>query len=243
MKLYNKFLLKIFIIFTMVTVNASPVVINSKNAVVTIVEGKVALTIKGSTDSIDVKKGDFISEGDKIKTGISSRVEIKLADNSIVRFDEKTSFVLETSKVNTVNKKRKISIKLILGKTWANVTKLFGKKKGGFAISSKTVVAGVRGTVYRMNVEEDYSSVIKVYTGEVAVGKHAKKKKTNSLAPHPVKGPHAVSMKEWVYIVKSMQQVIVGADGTIKKPVGFTEKEDSSRWVEWNKKLDNTVKR
>jgi hypothetical protein len=242
MKLYKKLLIKFFILFTAFAVNASPVVINSKNAVVTIVDGKVSLTLRGATDSIELRKGDFISEGDKITTALNARVEIKLADKSIVRFDENTTFILERAKVE--EKSRKISIKLVLGRAWANVTRFFGKKKGGFAISSKTVVAGVRGTVYRMDVEEDYASVIKVYTGEVGVGKHKKKKKKSlSFAPHPVKGPHAVSMKEWVYIVKSMQKIVVGSDGIIKKPVDFTAKEDSTKWVEWNKKRDRSVKR
>lgn len=242
MKFSKKLFVKIFILFVAFSVNAAPVVIKSRSAVATIVEGKAILTLKGSGDTLDLKKGDFISEGDKVRTGAGARVEIRLADKSLVRFDENTTFVLESAKVE--EKKRKISIKLVLGKAWANVTGLFGKKKGGFALSSKTVVAGVRGTVYRMNVEKDYASVIKVYSGEVGVGKTKEKKKpTRLFAPVPVKGPHAVSMKEWVFIVKSMQKIVVSSDGRINKPTSFSENEDKSKWVKWNKGLDKKIVR
>jgi len=53
---------------------------------------------------------------------------------------------------------------MVFGKTWANVSKFLGEK-GRFAVSTRTAVAGVRGTLYRMNVNKNNSVVVKVYWG------------------------------------------------------------------------------
>jgi hypothetical protein len=136
---------------------------------------------------------------------------------------------------------------MVLGKTWANVSKIFGLR-GRFAVSTKTAVAGVRGTIYRVNVEEDNSVLVKVYWGEVGVSSAPKPdtasqpqqimKPTKVLGPHPVAGPHPVSMEEWTYIVKSMQQIFIRPDGTPTKPMPFLAIEDINDWVRWNQERD-----
>ena len=63
------------------------------------------------------------------------------------------------------------------------------------------------------------------------------------LGPHPVAGPHAVSMEEWTYIVKSMQQIIIRPDGTPTKPMPFLAGEDLNDWVRWNQERDKKTER
>ena len=112
---------------------------------------------------------------------------------------------------------------------------------------SQNAVAGVRGTVYRMDVENDQSAQVKVYEGEVNVAAASGALQAAVMTvgppkpvagPTPVAGPKPVSMVEWGYIVKSMQQIQISADGKADAPKAFTESEDMDDWVRWNKKRD-----
>jgi hypothetical protein len=123
--------------------------------------------------------------------------------------------------LNEKTKKRDINVSMIMGKAWASVSNLFGGK-GRFEISTKTAVAGVRGTTYRINVKKDNSAVVKVYQGEVVVSRR-------------------LNMEEWTYIVESMQQIVIRPDGTVTKPFRFTTKEDMDNWVRWNRKQDEKI--
>ena len=213
-------------------------------AVVTLLEGRALLYKKGLKKPKALSKGNLLTTGDRVTTKIKSRIEIKLPDKSIVRFDEKTTFVLESATYNKKTKKRDINVNMILGKTWAKVPKFSGSK-GRFAITTKTSVAGVRGTDFRMNVNKDNSAVLKVYEGEVAVSKRkdtgstgAKEvkltKPTPVAGPQPVAGPRPVSMEEWTYIVRSLQQINIRPDGSATKPFRFDIAADLNDWVKWN---------
>lgn len=216
-------------------------------AEVTLLEGKAELIKKGMIKAQPLALGDYIAHGDRISTKKGSRVELKLPDNSLIRFDELTTFEIVSVKFDKKTKQRDINVSMVLGKTWANVSKIFGQR-GRFAVSTKTAVAGVRGTIYRVNVEKDNSVLVKVYWGEVGVSSAPRKeaaegpapimKPTKVLGPHPVAGPHPVSMEEWTYIVKSMQQIFIRPDGTPTKPMPFLAIEDINDWVRWNQERD-----
>ena len=184
-------------------------------AEITLVEGGVFLVKEDLTKIRPLVQGEFLTAGNRISTGKASRIEIKLPDKSFIRLDELATFVLVSVGVNKNIKRRNINVKMTLGKIWANVSKLFANK-GRFSLSTQTAIAGVRGTIYRMNVNKDKSVVVKVYQGEVGVssaekrktpGRMAPKKPATIPGPHPVPGPYPVSLKEWTHIIKSMQQI------------------------------------
>lgn len=225
--------------------------IGAGKAVVTLLEGDASLFKKGVTKPKALSKQSLLAQGDRVTTGTKSRVEIKLPDKSFIRFDEKTTFVLESVAYDQKNQNKDVNINIILGNTWAKVPKFSGSK-GRFAITTKTSVAGVRGTDFRMNVNKDNSAVLKVYDGEVVVSKRkqvqeaAKPGKmmepTPVSGPHPVEGPHPVSMEEWTYIVKSLQQINIRPDGTAAKPFRFDIAKDLNDWVQWNRMRNELIK-
>jgi len=221
--------------------------------------GKGSATVsflKGSAETLELGKGpwtslklnDALEEGDQLRTKEGAQMELLLADNSRLRFAGNSEFKVVRMEAGGPSTPRDVNVHVQLGKAWANVTKTLGTK-GNFAISCDQAVAGVRGTVYRMDVEQDRSALVRVYDGTVHVtggGKAVEAPKpigppTRISGPTPIPGPHKVSMEEWTVIIKAMQQVRIGADGVPEKPRDFTEKEDRDAWVEWNKARDREI--
>ena len=216
---------------------------NAGQAEITLVEGGVFLVKEDLTKIRPLVQGEFLTAGNRISTGKSSRIEIRLPDKSFIRIDELATFVLVSVGVDENIKSRNINVKMTLGKIWANVSKLFANK-GRFSLSTQTAIAGVRGTIYRMNVNEDRSVVVKVYQGEVGVSSTERPEASDQTDPNKptiIAGPHPVSLEEWTHIVKSLQQIIVRPDGTVTEPFSFSLEEDSNDWVRWNQMLDEQL--
>ncbi len=221
-------------------------------ALISVLEGAARVQSEGEKAWRPLKSGDLLKRGDEVQVGKASRLELRLPDQSALRFSEDTRFKIVSIDVSKQSKTRNTKINLALGKTWANVSKAMGGVKPNYEMSSRNAVCGVRGTVYRMNVEENASVLVRVYNGEVNVSGGAKAKDVlpplsgppqKVPGPKPVEGPRKVTMEEWTYIVKSMQQIRIGSDGLAQKPEAFTEAEDREAWVEWNKARDAEMDR
>lgn len=219
-----------------------------EGAKVTKLEGTTMALCPGQKTKRCLKVSDLLQEGCEVFTGDSSRLEIVFADKTVVRFAEKTNFKLIKAETASSDK-RDVKISMGLGKIWSNVRKSLGVKNG-FEISSENAVAGVRGTIYRINVEEDKSTLVKVYDGEVSVSAPVPKKEQKPLVieapksisgPTVIAGPKPVSMQEWIYVLKAMQQIYIKSDGMAEEPKEFTEEEDSDEWVDWNKECDKKL--
>lgn len=250
MKKSMQIVLSFLVIFILTTyVYAKPPVevkITKGEAKITVLEGTASAVCPGQKTAVKLKIGNILKPGCEVSTGDKSRMELLLPDESIVRFSENTRFRILQVANNGASAKRDVKIFMSVGKIWSNVRKALGSK-GGFEISCENAVAGVRGTVYRMNVEDDKSALVKVYDGEVSVAAAAAAKEQKApltgppkpiAGPTAVAGPKPVSMEEWVYIVKSMQQIRIRSNGTAEEPKDFKEEEDRDEWVDWNKSRD-----
>ena len=227
----------------------------ASQAEVTYLQGKAELLAKGETAWKPLRVGSRLSLEDEGRTGEQSRVEIRLPDRSILRFDQKTTFKMRNLLFDSQDGSRVMRVDLPVGKTWANVRKAFGPKKT-FEIASANAVAGVRDTIWRMNVETDRSTLIRVYEGTVEVYNpfvkpDYKPEETGFQAPREVRGPQEVprpyqevTKEQWEQIVLTqMMQVVVPAVGKPDVPTSFSPQEDQQEeWVRWNQDRDRQVR-
>lgn len=214
--------------------------------------GNVLVLPKGAKKMEKAGFNHKLYPGDKVRTEKQARCEIKYNDGSIVRIAEQSIYTID--KVQLKEKERKVESSLSLGSLWANIKKL-ASKTDNWLLRSPTAVVAVRGTIYRMETQEDKSSKVLVYDGSVNVGPPAwspggaQGMNQQGGAPHyvqgpaQVQGPKQVTLEEWVEIVKAQQQIIVKPDGSYQKSDFNLADDAKSDWVKWNLERDKLVER
>lgn len=224
--------------------------IGQGRASISLIEGAVKALSPGHKEWRSLRVDDKITQGDEILTGSNAKLELLLIDGSRLRFDQNTRFVFETVGAESIKKAANVRAHIFMGKSWANVmSRISGKSK--FELSCTNAVAGVRGTIYRMDVNDDKSAVVKVYEGAVEVSSWTGRPSQNApyhegppqkvAGPKPVSGPKKISREEWTFLIKSMQQIRINADGTTEKPEEFDVKKDEDDWGLWNKSRDKSI--
>src|SRR5574341_1839396 len=220
----------------------------SGEAQVTMLEGSAQALGAGATKGRSIRKGDRLAKDQEVRVGERSRIELRFPDGTVMRFSEKSSVKLNDVYYNKASGDKSVKVDLSLVKLWAKVKKLT-TTDSRVEVKTTNAVAGVRGTVYRVNVEEDKSALVKVYDGAVyvanpprdATGKPPTQvsKPTEVPGPHEVPPPyHEVSMEEWTVIVQAMQQITISPQGVASKPQDFDPKADADDWVKWNQERD-----
>jgi len=220
------------------------------DAVVTVVQGTARVYAAGSTSGHLIKKGSVVKKDQEIKVSEKSRLELRFPDGTVMRLAEKTQLKMNAVSYNKLTDEKNVKVNLSVGKLWARVKKLT-TPDSTVEVRTSNAVAGVRGTVYRVNVDEDKSALVKVYDGSVYVAnppKEPSQTTDKATLPHQVAGPHEVpppvhqvSMEEWTVIVKAMQQISISPQGVATKPQDFDPKADADDWVKWNQERDKDV--
>ena len=213
--------------------------------------GNVLVLKKGEKKMSKAGFNQNLFPGDKIRTEKQARCEIKYNDGSIIRIDQQSIYTIV--KVETSGNEKKVESSLSLGSLWANIKKL-ASKADNWLLRSPTTVVAVRGTVYRMEADEDKSSKVLVYDGSVSVapptwspgGAQGNNQQGGApkyvQGPQQIQGPKQVTLEEWVEIVKAQQQIVIKPDGSYQKS-DFNLAEDSKNsWVKWNQERDKLLK-
>jgi len=139
--------------------------------------------------------------------------------------------------------RRKLTARLFLGRLWAKVTSVIqGDQK--FQVETENAVAGVRGTTFRVDANEDKSVLVRVYDGSVAVAKKAplyeEKRRPDR---REVPGPDEVTRDEWEKLVGRQMQIFISADGTPGEPEQFSPDADKDDpFALWNQQRDDAAK-
>jgi hypothetical protein len=199
-----------------------------------------------------VKRGQVIDAGSTVKTGDGARAELTFPDGSVVRVGPSSELRLDGASFDGKTKQVKVDAEVVGGKAWAKVATLVGKDSQ-FKVKTQNAVAGVRGTVFRVNVEKDEATVVKVYNGSVAVGgapAFLDAAGDADCKANPIKcgrkeiaAPfREVTVDQFEHILGQMMQVRIGRDGAkAATPTSFTAEDDSKsepEWVRWNSVRD-----
>jgi hypothetical protein len=173
---------------------------------VTVVEGPAFRTPKGGAEQ-PLKQGADVELDDTLRTGPEGTVKLTLTDQSVVVLGPDSELVVERAEFEG-QERSKVSLKLLVGGVWAKVKKAIVGSDSTFEVSAARAVAGVRGTIFRVDATplivgthppKIRETVVRVTEGKVAVNAQVKKaaKKPPPGPRHEVPGPTEVTPEEW----------------------------------------------
>jgi hypothetical protein len=188
---------------------------------------------------------------DRLVTGDEALCEISFNNGPILRLGELSELVLTTS---GEGKQKNVSGQILAGRLWSNCSRFVGDPER-FKTQSPTCVCGIRGTIWRLEVSADSSTICRVYEGQVAVSPSwsPSGSGTNPVRPGPprevegpqrVAPPEEVTLEEWLLIVRRHQEVTVGPDRSRPTARPFDPaRDEAEEWVRWNKARDRAAGR
>lgn len=215
-------------------------------------EGEASRKPAGGGADEALKAGSNIELGDTL-TVKSGNLKFELNDGSVIMLAPNS--VLEITQAEFEGQERK-GFKGLLkgGSLWTKVKKALGG--GEFEVSTERAVAGVRGTIFRIDADAlvkaakskqgRKASIVRVIEGSVAVNPSkaiAKQLKAaldkQKKGPRvEVAGPKEVSVDEWEKIFVTLaanQQVAVGVDLWEQAEIDQAVKNDAfAKWIEKN---------
>ncbi|HEY3587286.1 MAG TPA: FecR family protein [Myxococcaceae bacterium] len=174
---------------------------------VTVVEGAAFRTPKDGAEQ-PLKQGADIELDDTLRTGPDGNVKLALTDQSVLVLGPDSELVVERAEFQA-QERSKVSLKLLVGGVWAKVKKAIAGSDSTFEVSAARAVAGVRGTIFRVDATpliagthppKIRETVVRVTEGRVAVNAQVKKPagKPPAKGPrHEVPGPTEVTAEEW----------------------------------------------
>jgi hypothetical protein len=207
-------------------------------ALVTYISGTASRVRDGQSEALHTHSE--LQEGDKIVTAKGGRLELTLADKSVLRLDGGSEVTLKTASFEGDDKK--LTAKITFGKIWAKVNSVLGGQSH-FDVETQNAVAGVRGTTFRVDAKHDSSALVRVYAGAVAVVGTRTPRPSHQTAGgerKEVPGPAEVSKAQYEKLLAAMMQVKVAANGDLSEPEAFTQKEETKdSWVTFNEQRDS----
>ncbi|MFN0061245.1 MAG: FecR domain-containing protein [Myxococcaceae bacterium] len=212
----------------------------------------------GGAPPIMLAVGQALSVGDTIQTSVGTHVKLALPDGSVLVVAPESELVLDEVRFAD-GKREAFSLKLLVGKVFAKVAKAVGGSDARFQVSTQRAVAGVRGTIFRVDAipapgertrqarsfpqatTNDLSrTLVRVREGKVGVEAEVRKRKGKpAVRPtgprREVAGPKEVDVEEWekrFVELQANQQVEVGPSGLRQTRFNPTKKDAFDRFVD-----------
>jgi hypothetical protein len=174
---------------------------------VTVVDGPAFRTPKGGAEQ-PLQQGASVELDDTLRTGPAGGLKVTLSDQSVVVLGPDSELLVERAEFEGQERSR-VSLKLLVGGIWAKVKKAIAGTDSTFEVSAARAVAGVRGTIFRVDATpliagthppKIRETVVRVSEGRVAVNAQVK---ASGAKPPPkgprveVPGPTEVTAEQW----------------------------------------------
>ncbi|MCC6336349.1 MAG: FecR domain-containing protein [Myxococcales bacterium] len=220
---------------------------------IAVLEGAGTRTPKDGGAAVALAVGTEVELGDTIDVS-KGNLKLELNDGSVIALAERSK--LQITEAEFEGQERKgFSAFLKAGSLWTKVKKALGG--GKFEVTTERAVAGVRGTIFRIDADTlvkaakgkgqgRKASVVRVVEGVVAVRPSKAVAKTIKAATPAapkgqrveVPGPKEITADEWearfVELQKN-QQIAVGVDLWEQAEIDAKAKADAfSQWLEKN---------
>jgi hypothetical protein len=203
--------------------------------------GEVGYQKAGSEEWTGCALRQAIYSGDAVRTGTESRLELKLDDEDIIRIDEDSELEVTRETLEAFQGMAS-KAKLTRGRLWTNVRKVVADREQ-LTVETPTVVAAIRGTVFRMDIPAATSTVMLVYEGQVEARENPPAPAGAAAVgpPAEVPPPAEITAQEWVQLVAANQQLTF-TRGQAPVVAAFDTTADAGlEWVQWNRQRDATV--
>lgn len=182
------------------------------------VEGTAWRTPEGA-ERKPLESGAEVEQKDTLEVEPESGVKLELNDGSVLMLSAGSQLVITEAEF-AGQERRSFSGYLKLGKVWAEVKKALSGSDAKFEVKTDRAVAGVRGTVLRVDVATPTvagalspKTLVQVYTGVVQVvarvpprARAAPDAGTKPGERVEVPGPREVPVEEWEEIVRELQK-------------------------------------
>ncbi len=130
--------------------------------------GKVELMRQGQTKWQKVRFNQKIFEGDRLRTALNSRVELQMPDGSVIKINENSMFDVKEIKTDENEKSDRQSFTLWVGSLFAKFQKIVEQRQSR-RIETPSAVVAVRGTEFDLQVDQQQTTVVRVYKGKVSL--------------------------------------------------------------------------
>jgi hypothetical protein len=198
---------------------------------VSVLEGTARRTNGELSQALAV--GSEIELNDTIDVGAASNLKLTLTDESVLMLSPGSQLIIDEATFEGQDRKGFVA-RLGFGKVWAKVKKALAGSDSKFEVKTERAVAGVRGTIFRVDYGETAKAsipaqklrmVVRVVEGHVLVAAKIPKQVVPGQVPQAggdpkkagrkqVGGPQEVSVEQWeekFADLQKNQQVEVGS--------------------------------
>ncbi len=150
---------------------ANTLAIMERVAIIDHVEGSPELLVHGKGTPARVQQGKLVRAGDIIRTGPNDTVDLRWArwvGGMRIKVGPNSRFLIKKATMNRSTKEEESRLRLDAGTIWVRLRDAL-RPNSKFEVETPTVVAAVRGTIFRVTVDKGGVSRVEVYAGTVDV--------------------------------------------------------------------------